>query len=224
MKTSSTRQEKHSNNLQKKYNDLEQDWNSFQNSNPPRQRCSTDDVNILPELHNDSPTNLIPALQQHKCSGEWKVWTNDLAILETIAERKAARESGKFKGRRLFISSETASSLGLSEKEIYNSEMSSWCSSSTNQDDIDDDDGQVYNVCTCSASRSVENKEALVIGDAKDKEQRVANASSSIGVIKGGKRMALMGSFVVVGVLMVFTVFIISFTSLDEEREFMFLT
>ncbi|WCJ36287.1 hypothetical protein M5689_017495 [Euphorbia peplus] len=57
-------------------------------------------------LLDNSPRNLMFSLQ-HKRSpsdgfGEWKVRNNDYAVEEILRERREARESGKFKGRKLF--------------------------------------------------------------------------------------------------------------------------
>lgn len=99
--------------LHQQFMNLQQDWDSFKQSNPKTKRrysysSSTNHSNSMVrnlQLLDTSPRNLMSSLQSSAISpleGAWKVRTNDLAVQEIIRERREAIKSGKLKGRRLF--------------------------------------------------------------------------------------------------------------------------
>ncbi|XVE54464.1 hypothetical protein DITRI_Ditri03aG0083500 [Diplodiscus trichospermus] len=89
---------------------LEQEWNFIKKRPEKTQyRSSTGSSSKMVKtlgLLDNSPRKLMSSLQHitSPASEEvaWKVRTNDLAVEEILKERRAAIESGKLKGRRLF--------------------------------------------------------------------------------------------------------------------------
>lgn len=100
--------------LQHKFINLQKDWDSFKMSCPKTiSRLSTNYSNSnivktsLQYLEDNSPREIMSSLQRRSSKyppeGIWKVRTNELAVEEIIRERREALESGKLKGRRLFV-------------------------------------------------------------------------------------------------------------------------
>lgn len=71
----------------------------------------------------------------------WKVRNNNLAIEEIMRDRKAAIESGKLKGRRLFESLESATEIGL-DGLGQESEVRSVISYVSDDDEYEDKGGE----------------------------------------------------------------------------------
>lgn len=95
------------NKLDQLLKDLEEQWDSIEQSKRRALRRYSTDSSIIGEtfqLMDNSPRSLMSTLQQRWSPDEtaWKVRNNDLAVMEILRERRAAIESGKLKGRRLF--------------------------------------------------------------------------------------------------------------------------
>lgn len=156
MKTHQVEEEKESvTKLQKQFMNLQQDWDSYKQSNPrAKRRHSTNSssftmVKNLDQLIDTSPRHLMSSLQHglSPSQGEWRVRTNDLVVEEIRRERRAAIESGKLKGRRLFEAEECETEMCFGGTEGI------WCggnglaqesevrSVSFDDSDGDDDDG-----------------------------------------------------------------------------------
>lgn len=88
----------------------------------------------------------------------WKVRTNNLSIQEIISDRRAAIESGRLKGRRLFDALEGGGELGLSQEN----ERCSACSS------IIFDESEVRSFCYYSSSHDDEDEDEVINGDGLD--------------------------------------------------------
>ncbi|KAJ4728808.1 putative Transmembrane protein [Melia azedarach] len=97
--------------LDQLYSNLEDEWDGYIKQSKPRnpRRCSTGSsiVGKTLSLLENSPRTLMSSLQHRRSPAadremSWKVRTNDLAVMEILRERRAAIESGKLKGRRLF--------------------------------------------------------------------------------------------------------------------------
>lgn len=118
-------------------------------------RSSTDSRVMIKSLYlNDhSPRTLMSSLQNRKSpldgGGVWKVRYNDLALEEILRERRAAIESGKLKGRRLFEAAEGASEVGSGEnqeiifggREVF---VHDHCNEVRSVFSYDSDDGKEY--------------------------------------------------------------------------------
>ncbi|KAK9278110.1 hypothetical protein L1049_027929 [Liquidambar formosana] len=235
--------EKETEKLQKKFKHLLQDWDSIKQSNPRRtlRRCSTDTYSIVNKLNllENSPRNLMSSLQHRRSpsDGEWQVWNNDLAGEETRRERRAAIESGKVKGRRLFeVSLEGETAVGFGGRE----EMCIGWSELGQESEVrsvfsyasDDESGnggnkeEAYSTvcchcCSCSSS-------SLVFGENVEREKVVVEAEKVVacgeekrGVGGNGKRGMLLMAWLAI-VLVVFAIGIISVRSFDgygDENE-----
>ncbi|XP_008239500.1 PREDICTED: uncharacterized protein LOC103338092 [Prunus mume] len=125
MKTHQVEEERESvTKLQKQFMILQQDWDSYKQSNPrAKRRHSTNSssftmVKNLDQLLDTSPRHLMSSLQHglSPSQGEWPVRTNDL-VEEIRRERRAAIESGKLKGRRLFEAEECETEMGFGGTE-----------------------------------------------------------------------------------------------------------
>ncbi|KAK2662352.1 hypothetical protein Ddye_000926 [Dipteronia dyeriana] len=116
-------------------NDLEQKWDTMKQSKlKPVRRYSSIIVDEIFQLMDKSPRSIMSSLQQ-----EWKVRNNDLAVVEIVRERRAAIESGKLKGRRLFNEPEgvtdEADSGDQRESLCIDSEVRSVCSYGSDQEE-----------------------------------------------------------------------------------------
>ncbi|KAH9770007.1 SUMO-activating enzyme subunit 1A [Citrus sinensis] len=78
------------------YKNLEEELDCMEQSPDSSMKVKT-----LPLLVN-SPRTIMSSLPASDEVKTWKVRTNDLAVMEVLQERRAAVESGKLKGRRLF--------------------------------------------------------------------------------------------------------------------------
>ncbi|KAK8266035.1 hypothetical protein V6Z12_D12G218300 [Gossypium hirsutum] len=72
-------------------------------------------IKTLGSLNQNSPRKLIMSPPLDEVA--WKVRTNDLAVEEILRERRAAIESGKLKGRRLFEDDEDVNEVGFGRNE-----------------------------------------------------------------------------------------------------------
>lgn len=82
--------------LEQFYKNLEEELDCMEQSPDSSMKVKT-----LPLLVN-SPRTITSSLPASDEVKTWKVRTNDLAVMEVLQERRAAVESGKLKGRRLF--------------------------------------------------------------------------------------------------------------------------
>ncbi|WRX18344.1 hypothetical protein QQP08_010831 [Theobroma cacao] len=106
------------------FKNLEQEWD-FIKQRPERtlHTRSTGSSKMIQTLRllNNSPRKLMSSLQHRSSPSErvaWKVRTNDLAVEEILTERRAAIESGKLKGRRLFEGAEGVTEMGFGRDEV----------------------------------------------------------------------------------------------------------
>ncbi|KAB2053615.1 hypothetical protein ES319_A12G199900v1 [Gossypium barbadense] len=76
---------------------------------------STKMIKTLGSLNQNSPRELIMSPPLDEVA--WKVRTNDLAVEEILRERRAAIESGKLKGRRLFEDDEDVNEVSFGRNE-----------------------------------------------------------------------------------------------------------
>jgi hypothetical protein len=123
MKGSHIKEKATEDKLQKEFKALQQDWESYMQSNPRTlRRCSTDSKAMAKarQLLDCSPRNLMSSLQQKlsPSEGGWKIRNNDLAKEEIFRERKVAIENGLKGRRRLFedLEDETEMAFGGREK------------------------------------------------------------------------------------------------------------
>lgn len=92
----------------------------------------------------------------------WKVRNNDLAVTEVLLDRRAAIESGKLKGRRLFEGTreETGNDIGWNGFMSENCEVRSLSSYFSDDDDEEESDGGIQEkLCVC-CTRNYENAES----------------------------------------------------------------
>lgn len=101
--------------LQEQFMNLQQDWESYKQTNPNTKRrsystnssSSNTMAKTLDQLLDNSPRHLMSSLQQRMHPSEGDNWNvNDLAVEEIRRDRREAIESGKLKGRRLFEEAE----------------------------------------------------------------------------------------------------------------------
>lgn len=123
----------------------------------------------------------------------WKMRTNNLAIQEIISDRRAAIESGRLKGRRLFHALEGGGELGSSQENercsacssvlIHESEVRSLCYYSSSPDFDEEDEAEngdnLHGSCAC-----VENV----------KKEKVVGRKGGIGIGGGVHGSWCMGS------------------------------
>ncbi|KAA8542096.1 hypothetical protein F0562_023248 [Nyssa sinensis] len=98
--------------LYQQFKNLQRDWDTFKQSNPRTlRRCLTDSNTIIKTLQllNNSPRDLMSSLQYRRSPSE--------AVEEILRERRAAIESGKLKGRRLFGGLEGATEMAFEGRE-----------------------------------------------------------------------------------------------------------
>ncbi|KAH7866800.1 hypothetical protein Vadar_025200 [Vaccinium darrowii] len=198
---------------------LERDWNSFNSSKPrPLRRMSSADSSnaILKTLQllSNSPRSLMSSLQIRGRS--------DAAREEIIRDRKAAIESGKLKGRRLFEAEESETEVGFGEREeicsvsSYGNEVKGSCGRSK-QDQVVSGSG--YHVRCCSGSslsdEKVERGEVVVVGGGGGGGEKVVGLNveevkrCEVGVKgKGGEMWMILGGWFSI-VLMIFALGII---------------
>lgn len=113
--------------LQEQFMNLQQDWESYKQTNPKTKRrsystnssSSNTMSKTLDQLLDNSPRHLMSSLQQRMYPSEGDNWNvNDLAVEEIRRDRRAAIESGKLKGRRLFAEAEhEETDIGFGEEE-----------------------------------------------------------------------------------------------------------
>ncbi|KAJ0111304.1 hypothetical protein Patl1_01245 [Pistacia atlantica] len=121
-------------------------------------------------LPDNSPRTLMSSLQHRGSPSDevaWKVRNNDLAVIEILLERRAAIESGKLKGRRLFAETREEIDNG------WNGLMSEDCEvrslSSYDSDDEEESDGGIEEelyVCCTSNCENVD-REVKELGEGK---------------------------------------------------------
>ncbi|XP_021900658.1 uncharacterized protein LOC110816672 [Carica papaya] len=124
--------------LHQQFKHLQRQWDSIKHPKPRtlRRISSQPSTNIVTALRllENSPRSLMSSL--HHCrspSSEeetaWKVSHRDFAIEEIIRERKAAIQTGKLKGRRLFEAEKDVTELSSFSSSIPISSSSSSSSS-----------------------------------------------------------------------------------------------
>ncbi|GAV90347.1 hypothetical protein CFOL_v3_33756, partial [Cephalotus follicularis] len=122
MERPSREENKTDDKLQQQYMHLQQEWDSIKQAHPrPRILCrsltySNTSIDNTIQVLEYSPRNIMTFLQ-HKRSPLWKVGNNDLAVEEILRDRRAAIESGKLKGRRLFEAVEGVTEVGYGGRE-----------------------------------------------------------------------------------------------------------
>ncbi|OMP08367.1 hypothetical protein COLO4_06540 [Corchorus olitorius] len=123
----------HQQKLHQIFEALEQEWD-FIKQRPERSSSRSSKMIKNLRLLNTSPRQLMSSLQDRSSSPTegsvgWKMRTNDLAVEEILTERRAAIETGKLKGRRLFVeeeeegaAAEVGKTLGEDESEVKDEE------------------------------------------------------------------------------------------------------
>ncbi|KAL5862601.1 hypothetical protein ACOSQ3_000115 [Xanthoceras sorbifolium] len=197
--------------------DLEEEWDSIKQSKRRALHRYPTDSNIIIEtfqLMDKSPRNLMSSLQQRSWSPDesaWKVRNNDLAVMEILRERRAAIESGKLKGRRLFEEPEGVTEAGSGERESLciigwnslnqDSEVRSACSYDSDDEKEGNIGGSEEEVlpaysdrCSYSSSNSTSLCGEIEIAEREVKEEEkvlVAEVKEKTSV-SGGKWMAAL--------------------------------
>ncbi|KAI6675518.1 hypothetical protein NL676_003424 [Syzygium grande] len=150
-------------------------YNKFQNFETRTESL----VQVIRLLRSNSPRILMASLQHEfrRLPPPWKGMARryDLAAEETVRERRAAIESGRLKGRRLF---ETLDS-GDGEAEI----CSGWSGITDDDDDSDDDD----DVVCCGKIKMSE--EVVAAEDGGCCASSSSSSSPGIGEIKKKRKM-----------------------------------
>ncbi|PSS07656.1 hypothetical protein CEY00_Acc18008 [Actinidia chinensis var. chinensis] len=169
------------NKLLQQYNNLQQDWKTFKKSSQPKPMAKKF------SLLENSPRSLMSSLQH-------RVRSNDAAREEILRDRKAAIESGKLKGRRLFRPVEGRSEAGFGEREEVCGEVRSVCSYECGDDN--EDCGGVGEVvssggCGCGSGLCEDREEGgEVVGVNYGEVDREEECGGGNG---GGKGMFFMG-------------------------------
>ncbi|KAK3183165.1 hypothetical protein Dsin_030451 [Dipteronia sinensis] len=176
-------------------NDLEQKWDSMKQSKlRPLRRYSSIIVDEIFQLMDKSPRSIVSSLQQ-----EWKVRNNDLAIVEILRERRAAIESGKLKGRRLFNEPEgvtdEAGSGDQRESLCIDSEVRSVCSYGSDDDEPDEEEGvgdseQEVILMPVSNSTDIADQKEQVVEEGE--KLVVAQVEEKTTSVSGGKWIVLV--------------------------------
>ncbi|PSR89448.1 hypothetical protein CEY00_Acc29649 [Actinidia chinensis var. chinensis] len=176
------------NKLLQQYKNLQQDWKTFKKSSqsPIAKKLS---------LVENSPRSHMSSLQH-------RVRSNDAAREEILRDRKAAIESGKLKGRRLFGPVEGGSEVGFGEREEACSEVRSMCSYECDGENEDcGGEGEVVSSggCYCgSGSGLCEEREeggelVMVVGGEKVRVGGEVEREECGRGNGGGRGMFLMG-------------------------------
>ncbi|KAJ7957223.1 putative Transmembrane protein [Quillaja saponaria] len=119
--------------------------------------------------------------------GIWKVRTNDLETEEIIRERRAAIETGKLKGRRLFEPLERETGMGFVGIEDCEVWSVSFCDSDNEHDQQDDSNGSkdspavCFQCCYSSASSS---SSPCVSGEIFEEKEQEAGEGRILGRIE----------------------------------------
>ncbi|KAM1025567.1 hypothetical protein ACFX14_038602 [Malus domestica] len=232
--------------LQKQFMSLQQDWDSYKNSKPKTKRRHSTNysskfsmVKNLDQLLDSSPRHLMCSLQHHRVSpsegGEWKVTSNDWAVEEIRRERRAAIESGRLKGRRLFEAEDCEREMGFGGKE-----EGTWCGGwsnglaqesevrsvsfdgSSDGEDGDDESGKSkeIGVCfqRCSRAKSLGSSSSLA--DEKLKmEEGVKKVDRNEGGNNGGRCIVMAMRVVAVASIVFGICFIRGFAGYGNENE-----
>ncbi|BFG32287.1 hypothetical protein CerSpe_185610 [Prunus speciosa] len=240
MKTHQVEEEKESViKLQKQFMNLQQDWDSYKQSNPrAKRRHSTNSssftmVKNLDQLLDTSPRHLMSSLQLglSPSQGEWRVRTNDLVVEEIRSERRAAIESGKLKGRRLFEAEECETEMCGGNVLAQESEVRSVSFDDSDGDD-DDGSGKSKEIAVCfqgcsktssssSSSLSDEDVEREVEIETRKKlvsveEKRVANKNEGGN---GRRCMAMIMPWLAIALLVLAIFFIRGFAGYPNVDE-----
>ncbi|XP_062029352.1 uncharacterized protein LOC133745306 [Rosa rugosa] len=110
--------------LQEQFMNLQQEWKSYKQSYPKTKRRSYSSSSST--MAKTRSRHLMSSLQHRMFPSEgdnWNVRTNDFAVEEIRRDRRAAIESGKLKGRRLFEDEHEETEIGYGGEE---SEWGSW--------------------------------------------------------------------------------------------------
>ena len=194
------------------FKNLQQYWGSLQPNNPTRiPRCYSSDTNFPVgkslQCFNNSPPKLMTSSSLRRkttttsspLEGVWKVRTNELAVEEIMRERKAAIESGRLKGRRLFMEGATEMDLGYSDWSdlVQDNGKKSVSSSSVSSASTGSDNGRGgSNCCCCSecggcggggGGGDMERKKGVVV-----MEENVVEKKTRWRVFKGMVCIALV--------------------------------
>jgi hypothetical protein len=192
--------------LQQKFKALQQDWDSYKQSNPRTlRRYSTDNSKAMAkalQLLDCSPRNLVSSLQ-HRLSpseGGWKIRTNDLAIEEIPRERMAVVESGRLKGRRRLFDQapegETEMAFGGREKIcnswnglVQETEVRSVSSFYNSEDDHENNEsgGSKDLPVSSSSSSSLSSLSGEKVGGVLEEEDKVVARVETRRVAYGGR-------------------------------------
>lgn len=209
--------------LHQQFMNLQQDWNSFKQSNPitKRRHSSANDSDSMVrnlQLLDTSPRNLMSSLQStiSPLEGAWKVRTNDLAVQEIIRERREAIESGKLKGRRLFqgIHDENHE-MGLLDFETeQHEEVRSMSFHGSDCGDLNESDANPFRLhgCSSSSSRSSNSSSLSLSGLNSERKKGEEVVQGCVKEEKGKNRVLLMRNWVAI-VFFVFAICIIRILS-----------
>lgn len=184
--------------LHQQFQHLQQQWDSIKHLKPRTLcRSSTDSRVMFKELHllDNSPRNLMSSLQHRRSpldgGGAWKVRYNDLAVEEILRDRKAAIESGKLKGRRLFEEEEGASEVGSGGKQDIISdnwngfeEMSMFSYNSDDEkENVESKEEELYPVLCHYGSCSYSSSTSYICDDCID--EAVATEKKGVNIVAG---------------------------------------
>lgn len=217
-------------NLEVQFKDLQQFWDSVQSKPPgriivPKQRCCSSDTKctVGKSLHllDNSPKKLMSALQNRPSlspppgGGVWKVRTNDFAVEEILRERRAAIESGKLKGRRLFCGMEME---GATEMDLGYSDWSGFvlgnggrksgslsASVSSASTGIGGDDNSGSYCCGCSECGGGDDKERKKVTAAAATEESLEEKRDG----NGRRWRVLVGRFCIALIVLILCFIII---------------
>ncbi|CAN6718231.1 unnamed protein product [Malus baccata var. baccata] len=225
--------------LQKQFMSLQQDWDSYKNSNPKTKRRYSTNYSSgfsmaknLNQLLDSSPRHLMCSLQ-HRVSpsegGEWKVRSNDLAVEEIRRERRAAIESGRLKGRRLFEAEDCETERGYGGKEEgtwsggWKNGLAREVRSLSFDDgsDGDDDSGKSKEIGVCFqwCSSAQSSGSFSILADENVKTEGVKKVDSNEGGYNGGRCIVMAMRVVAVASIVFGICFIRGFAGYGNENE-----
>jgi hypothetical protein len=232
--------------LQQKFKALQQDWDSYKQSNPRTlRRYSTDSKAMAKALQllDCSPRNLMSSLQRLSPSeGGWKIRTNDLAKEEIQRERMAIIESGGLKGRRrLFEAPEGETEMAFGGREkicngwnglVQESEVRSVLSFYNSEDDRENESGGSNDLRVCNFQFSSSSSLSSLSGERVkevseyEEEKKVVASVETRRVAYGGSGNGRSWMVIVMGWLaiasIVYAICLVQMRSLGgygDERE-----
>ncbi|KAL6177654.1 hypothetical protein ACLB2K_049179 [Fragaria x ananassa] len=217
--------------LQEQFMNLQQEWESYKQSNPKTKRrsCSSSSSTLaktVDQLLDNSPRHLMSSLQHimpPSKGDSWNVRTNDLAVEEIKRDRRAVIESGKLRGRRLFEDQHEETEIGYGEESEWGSwddwdqesEMRSLPFCGSGGEEVESGESKEIKVCF---QDSISSLTSSICGEKMKEEEKLVTAEKKEVVSNGVSRIVMIMPVLAIAAL-IFAVCSIREPSTDYEIE-----